>query len=476
MKFNLKINEKFFYILLILQPIFDVIAYFQYDNLFGSLAGYSRLIIMCLLVVLVYFVTNKKVSYTILMGIIALYCVLHLLNGFRVGYISVFQDISYLARVVQMPVLTICFIYLLNSDYLESIQKAYITNVFIISFVVIVSVLTATDPTTYVNDKVGFLGWFGNSNSQSIIIAGLVPMAVAYAVKKKNLILLLSTVIGSTFLLVTNGTKGCYYSSIIIFAGFIIFILLQSLLHKRVVKFQMLAIGIFLLAIFSSFLYYPYSARNFLDTREASSTKEWNEQSEVELNKLKENNNNAVLDFSDPEIGKILLSIYEKDMNKGLVKRWGAEKVLEEYGYTPLASTLADNRLAKRMYAKFVWEECDPLTKLVGFEFTKIEDYDLENDFPAIFYYYGYIGFGLYALFLIYFVFILIKKVLFDFKNAFTLDNFSLLLTFTLLLGLAQYSGALLRRPNASIYLSVVLAFIYFASQKKTDKLDNGTN
>ena len=37
-----------------------------------------------------------------------------------------------------------------------------------------------------------------------------------------------------------------------------------------------------------------------------------------------------------------------------------------------------------------------------------------------------------------------------------------LLLCLMLQLGLAQFSGALLRRPNVSIYLSLVLGLIYY--------------
>ena len=36
------------------------------------------------------------------------------------------------------------------------------------------------------------------------------------------------------------------------------------------------------------------------------------------------------------------------------------------------------------------------------------------------------------------------------------------------MLGIAQYSGNVLRRPNVSIYLSVMLAYIYYLCKMET--------
>lgn len=39
-------------------------------------------------------------------------------------------------------------------------------------------------------------------------------------------------------------------------------------------------------------------------------------------------------------------------------------------------------------------------------------------------------------------------------------------MVYVLQLGLAQFSGAILRRPNASIYLALVVALIFYQCQK----------
>ncbi len=61
-----------------------------------------------------------------------------------------------------------------------------------------------------------------------------------------------------------------------------------------------------------------------------------------------------------------------------------------------------------------------------------------------------------------YFLVIIVRRMKKDFRSAFTADNFILLLCFALLIGIAQYSGAVLRRPNVSFYLSLILGLIHF--------------
>jgi 4-amino-4-deoxy-L-arabinose transferase-like glycosyltransferase len=102
---------------------------------------------------------------------------------------------------------------------------------------------------------------------------------------------------------------------------------------------------------------------------------------------------------------------------------------------------------------------------LAGFEVSDIwfnGGTDLENDWPAIYYYYGYVGFGLYLIFMLWFVVLIVKRVLLDFKGTVTLENFFLLLCLGLHVGLAQFSGSVLRRPNVSIYMALILGLIYY--------------
>ena len=123
-----------------------------------------------------------------------------------------------------------------------------------------------------------------------------------------------------------------------------------------------------------------------------------------------------------------------------------------------------------------MWDHSDSLTHLFGIDVSDIwltGKCDLENDWPAIYYYYGIVGFGAYLAFLLYFVFLIIRRLLRNFKTAFTADNFILLITFALLVGLAQFSGSVLRRPNVSVYMSLVMGLIYYQTVVKPANEEN---
>ena len=126
--------------------------------------------------------------------------------------------------------------------------------------------------------------------------------------------------------------------------------------------------------------------------------------------------------------------------------------------------------LSKKSQSLLWQQECDWLTHLVGFEVSQIGfdgTHDLENDWPALFFYYGYVGFALYVGFVLFFLFRIARRLREDFKGSLTAENFTLALVLALQLGLAQFSGALVRRPNVSIYLALILALIWYQTRGK---------
>ena len=95
--------------------------------------------------------------------------------------------------------------------------------------------------------------------------------------------------------------------------------------------------------------------------------------------------------------------------------------------------------------------------------------YDMENDWPALFYYYGYVGTALYVGFILFFVLRILKSLRADLKGSASVENYALALALCLQLGLAQFSGALVRRPNVSIYLALVLGLIWYRTGKEEE-------
>lgn len=467
------------FFLIAAQPLLDILAFWQ-QNSIGTAAGVLRLAVMVVLPVHILITSKHKKKFLIAMGVIALFSVLHILNGFRVGYISLFQDVAYLLRVIQMPVLAICFIHYIRDEKTRDIVNyGFLASGTIIVVTTAIAHLTGTGVYTYVHYNVGWTGWISNANSQSIIIISLAPIVLYYAVKSRRKLLTIAVPIVVFATLILNGTKACYYSSFLIFGGFAVFLLLEYLIKRKDgKKLPVIALCLFTVLLILTKVVYPYTPRAQVDDSYESSVTTTQEEVDKDLEKIHPNKKPSDSSgtqepepltpeeiMADPVLKQQVIEIYKDKLDKGLVERFGIEKVLEEYGVTPAAYELSDMRMKKLIYAHLLWEESDFLTKLVGFEYTQIdtgESYDLENDWPAIYYYYGYIGLALYILFIAYFAFLIIKRLIKDWKGSLNLYNFALLITLGLQLGLAQYSGAILRRPNVSIYLSLILALIYY--------------
>ena len=152
------------------------------------------------------------------------------------------------------------------------------------------------------------------------------------------------------------------------------------------------------------------------------------------------------------------------------------DRVLLQYRMSTNVAKLIDARVMERNYADMVFQDSDWKTKLVGFEVSQMGpngydgSYDMENDWHAIFYYYGYIGFALYIGFLLFFLYRVVRKLFSGFRSCMNLEYFAYLLTLILIVGLAHFSGATLRRPNVSIWLSLVLALLYYVTEVHADE------
>ena len=164
-----------------------------------------------------------------------------------------------------------------------------------------------------------------------------------------------------------------------------------------------------------------------------------------------------------------------------VVQRFGFPRVFEKYNYSIVASELSAQRPMKTNFAQMAFDDATLMERLFGYEYcvlleeytytdnkgdtiTKVFTYDLENDFPSIYYYSGYVGTVIYALFVLYFLGLMAVSLITRFKKTVNMENGLLAVSYVLILGIAQFSGNVLRRPNVSIYFSVILAYIYYVT------------
>lgn len=461
--------------LIVAQPLLDILAYWQ-QNSVGTAAGLIRMLVLIILPIYILCTTKKRRSFLVAMGIVLLFCALHILNGFRVGYISIYQDVAYLLRIIQMPILAMCFIHYIGDEKKkELVLKGFLINGLIIAVSMVLAYVTNTGKSTYAGYGVGLNGWFSNTNSQSIILVSLAPLVLYVAVKHMNQIcqVIISFIILGALIL--NGTKACYYTVYLLFAGFMFFLFIDYFMRrKNGAKLNIPLICFFGVLLVFAKVVYPYSPRAKMDA--SYSTSVATDQKKIDK-EFKNNGPSMPSTVSQPgqsletkyeNLSAQLKNYYRKNLDKKMVERFGLKQVLIKYGVTPSAKTISDNRFKKVVYAQCVWDNSDTITKIVGFEYTNMniggDCYDLENDWPAIFYYCGYLGLTLYALFVLYFVILILRGLLIDFHHAFTLYNFCISFTFVLQIFLAQYSGWMLRIPGASIYMALFMALIYYFS------------
>lgn len=450
-----KYIEKYWLLFIIMtQPILDIIAYFTFNENVTFISFGIRSFYLVFIIVYTFIKSKDKKKYILYLLPFAIFSTLHVLNSYRTSGLELFDDIRYLISVMQFPILTICLIdYLKNNiSQIKEVEKGIIIAYTIIFISVVISFLTNTYNDTY--NGYGITGWFSSANTQSMILSVISPLFIYLCSKKKDYIYLIAICMFFC-LLYFNGTKACYYT--LIFSLIVMLYVLFFKKEEKPIKFI-----ITLLVLFGCLCAYNIS---FTSDRnmEVDNTAKSNDE---EIIKMIEKGN-----LSKEETLTVLKTSY---LFRETIDDLGADAVYEEMKGKVTVYNLGDNRLIKRIYGKVIFNNSDTLTKLVGINHKAIADYgrDLENDITAIFYYYGYIGFILYCLFILYFAYLGIKVLIT--KPIKLISPRFIVLTFTILLSLfgAEYSGALLRKTNANIYLSVVFA-IYYIYLIYSDNNDN---
>ena len=458
--------------LIIMQPILDILAFWT-KNPEGTFAGFVRLAVMVAFpIALLVILPGKKEKLRLIYALcgIGLICVLHLWNVYRVGAADLVYEISYTAKVAHMPVMAVCFAFSIRNA--QTRNQAYWGLSFaaaITALALFLSIVTGSANVTY-GEGLGVSGWVidDNRTANSTILVVLAAFAVFCAVKSdKKLVNLLVPALCALCLII-NGTMTCYLSIFLIMLGFAAFLPLEHMVRGCAVnRFAILVlVAVSILSAAAYPLTPKYKIRReqtaFMEKTEGEFTEDADKWGLDPRTLTRE----QIL--TDPEIHTMYEDYYWKCLwilSPGMFEMYDIDEIMAKYNFTTDATILLNTRNLKRAFVSLMWDHSDTLTKLFGIDISAAWSYggvDLENDWPAIFYYYGYVGFAAYLAFILYFVFLMLRRLLRDFKNSFTADNFILFVTLVLLIGIAQYSGAVLRRPNVSFYLALILGMIYY--------------
>ena len=468
------IKTNWILIFILLQPLLDVLAFWTQSDA-GTIAGIIRLLMLAA-VYCYAFLEKRTPAFLLASAGIAFVFGLHILNGFRVGYTGLTADLQYIARVASMPVLAVAFAALGDDEQKQSqIVKGFFGSAVLTGIVIILSALTDTYMPTYVVEKLGISGWVTESNRccHSDILAGLAVFAAYGAFLTKSVWMKFIIPLLIFGALITNATTACYLTLLAVCAGFPIFMILRSVLvRQKNDRLTRCLIVEFAVLFALSIVIYPYTPRCRMEELENNSYNNNEQRFVQEMADLGYDIYSMTLEekMSDPVVHEKLTEYYNKFICNTVMSmrdRFGIDRVIIALNGTINASVLDDGRVMKRLNASFVMEDSDLLTHFTGYEFGQVHNAyeDPENDWDAIYYYYGYIGISFYILAVLYLFFRISRLVVTHFTDSLTLLNFALLFCFVLQLGLAGFSGALLRRPNASVYLSLVIAQIWFRTK-----------
>jgi len=148
------------------------------------------------------------------------------------------------------------------------------------------------------------------------------------------------------------------------------------------------------------------------------------------------------------------------------VEIFGAEETMVMYNFTTDIHDFSALRPKKLMYAALLMDSSPLSARFFGLELSRFtmkgQIYDVENDFHGVYYLCGGVGLALYLAFIGYFIYLVLWALTKNFKRYFTYEAAGYGIAFLMCMAHVYNTAGVLRRPNASIFLSAILAAIYY--------------
>lgn len=458
--------------LFVLQPLMDVLSFWLEKLEFsGTITLILRMAVLAATVLLGFVLSDRKWIYWAAAGVCLALFGAHFWACRQVGYTDLISDFTNYVRVVQMPVTVLCLItfFRQNEKSFEAMQAGLTGALLIMLAVELLSVLTGTDNRAYANGH-GLLGWFNNSSSQSANLTTLVPISLAWQLswKRRRPLLFWLTAVGGLGSLYLMCTRLAYLGLVVILAGLSITLLLIR--RKQDWKLAAALAALCVLAVcvipVSPLGHHIDNGNRYESGRQDNLDSLLGAEREETLALAERIRAEGTL--PDAEYDRLvegLRPIYEEYV-KDFVAVFGLEETMRMYDYSADILTFADARPKKIMFAEALMDVSPSSARLLGLELSRFtvgeENYDVENDFHGIYYLYGLVGLILCLAFLLYFVGLVVWALLKDAKKYFTLEAAGMGIGFLLCMAHCYNTAGVLRRPNASIYLSALLAAIYY--------------
>lgn len=502
----------FVFLFCLIQPLLDIAGFWQSRLGVGNAVTMAlRMVLLAGSVLLGFLLSDRKRYYFITAAVLLLLTAGHIVacrqspNGYR----EPVTDLVNLVRIYFLPMMTLCFITFLrrNEKVFPAMRKGMLLCILLIALVQLLSTLTKTDPHTYSVDSIGVLGWFLWTNSQSAVLGMLAPIAICWTFvrfKGRILPLVLVTAIAEAALFFL-APRLSFFSMIFCGVGTTAALLLTDRKSWKQAVLVLLITALFTAA-------YPWSPTQKRLSRNAERMYVKQERISEELAQLptlpsetpttivptdgmeetdapiettpKPSKPKPVVDDVKKARLKQLEKIYkQQSIIWSMVSRFGFDKVYAIYDETTDAAILSSTRTMKINFCRLLMKESGTMSHLFGLNLKEmtmerhdkngelvVVNFDVENDFHGIYFLTGWVGLGLMILFLLWFGVRALLAVIRRPKQCFNAVMASFLIAYAVGICHACFTASVLRRNNASVYLALVLAGLWFLSAKPADR------
>lgn len=392
-KIKRKLNiENLLAVFIIICPILDI-ASFIFRNIFNTKISPSTIIrpIIPMIAFLYYFIKADKKYKLKMFGISAvygIYAIIHLILFTTVrsesSYSNISHELQYLVNYTFMIIILYVFIKTFKEKLTEKIEKATIISVEIYLLSIILSIVTNTMSSTYI-EGMGIKGWFESGNSISATLILSMYILLMNKNKKYRKIIIPELILMGIFLTLLIGTRVGLYGYILTIG---IFVLVKSnifnihKINKKLVIIGGTSIALIVLVI-------GLVGSNTFTRRQHLK--------DIEANIVDSSNN------EEAHLTGSLMEIKDKIDNKQIDNKYMNEvqqkSVLELYDIAnKLQISNNDQRMQQLLYnAILVKNQANPLLILFGNGYmNQFRELVLEMDIPAFLFNFGIIGLFLY--------------------------------------------------------------------------------
>ena len=440
------------------QPLLDVLSFWTQDLAWGSKLTLSLRLLIFLGVMLTGFVLSERLAL-----LLDRRCrVRRTLCGARAGVParqrSIHDREPDLRRDQLHPLRAAAAVYdrfyhipaLLLKQGFASLERGITIAFWIIATVALLSALTGTNPYTYPDKRIGLCGWFYFANSQSAILSMLVPLALCPALRSGQIRRWLPIAVVGFAELFCFATRLAYMSLFVTAIGMVITLALTKRGSAKVCAVLLLCAAVCAAG---------YTVSPIHRNQQAVAANAVRKQENIDRLVAQ-----GKAEFGDQ--GYAYLTYAYDEYLGGTVERYGLEATAEMYGYSTKAADITNVRTIKINYCRLMLNT-EPLTsRLFGLSYDEMTYhgycYDVENDFHGIAYLYGWAGLACLLAFLGYFLVIIVCALIRNARRYFTVEVCTCGVALCTALAHIYNTAGVLRRPNASFYLCLILASIWY--------------